>query len=235
MNMEKSVGRTVGVLLLLHFATGLMIPFILIHPLVTPPGFLVSAAGVPNQTRAAVMLFFVGSALPIAVACAGLRFFREYSSAMAYWLLALAVTGFSLQAVDNAHLLSELTLSQAYAAADASQAQAFQTVALAVGAARKWSHYSALLAVGCWIFLFFGLLYRFRLAPRAWAAFGLLAALSQIGGVTLRGLWGYQPEMRMAMPLAPAYAGLALWLIFKGFSERRRPLEAQVRGAEAAD
>ena len=44
MNSEKSVGRTVGVLLLLHLAAGLTVPFILLHPLVTPPGFLTSAA-----------------------------------------------------------------------------------------------------------------------------------------------------------------------------------------------
>src|SRR5947209_18902222 len=76
----SGVGRSVGVLLLAHLAGGLVVPFIMLHPLVNPPGFLVSAAGVATQVRAAVLLFFVGSAMAIAVASAGWRVFRQYSS-----------------------------------------------------------------------------------------------------------------------------------------------------------
>jgi hypothetical protein len=47
---EKNVGRVVGVLLLLHLAAGLMVPFMMLHSLVSPPGFLASAAAIPNQS-----------------------------------------------------------------------------------------------------------------------------------------------------------------------------------------
>ena len=230
----KSVGRTVGVLLLLHLAAGLTVPFILLNQLYAPPGFLANAASIPNQVRAAVLLLFVGSAIAIGVASAAWQVFRRYSSAMALWLLALAVAGFSLQAVDNAHLLSMLSLSQEYAKAGADKADLFQALAVVVGSARKWSHYTALLVAVSWIFLLHSVLYRFRLVPRALAAFGLVGSMLQIAGVTLRGLWGYPPETRLAMPLAPAYVALALWLIVKGFDERHRPLEAQAHRAEVA-
>ena len=224
----KSVGRTVGVLLLLHLAAGLTVPFILLHPLIAPPGFLANAAGIPNQVRAAVLLLFVGSAIAIGIASAAWSVFRQYSPAMALWLMALAVASFSLQAVDSAHVLSLLSLSQEYAKEGAERADLFQALAVVVGSARKWSHYSFLLVVGSWIFLFCGLLYRFRLVPRALAAFGLVGSTLQIAGVTLRGLWGYPPETRLAMPMAPAYVALAVWLIVKGFDERHR---AEVAGA----
>ena len=224
MTSWKLVGRLVGVLLLLHLAMGLIVPFVMLQPLISPPGFLASAAGVANQTRTAVLLLFVGSALAIAIASAGGRVFRQCSSPMALWLIALAVASFALQAVDNAHILSMLSLSQAYAEAGAATADVFQALALVVGAARKWSHYSFLLVVGCWIFLLFSLLYRFRLVPWVLAAFGMLGAVLQIAGVSLRGLLGYPPETRLAMPLAPAYVLVALWLIVKGFDERQRPL-----------
>ncbi|MGZ6392273.1 MAG: hypothetical protein ACXWQZ_23790, partial [Ktedonobacterales bacterium] len=71
MTSWKRVGRLVGVLLLLHLALGLTVPFIMLHPLISQPGFLASAAGVANQTRTAVLVFFVGSALAIAIASAG--------------------------------------------------------------------------------------------------------------------------------------------------------------------
>jgi hypothetical protein len=227
MTPDTNASRTVGVLLLLHLAAGLIVPFILILPLVSARGFLASAATIPTQVRTAVMLLFVGSALPIGVACAGLRVFRMYSSAAAYWLLALAAASFALQAADNAHLLSMLSLSQAYAAAGSTTStESIQTVAIALGALRKWSHYSFLLVIGCWMFLLYGFLYRFRLVPRVLAGFGLLGVLGQMGGVTLRGLWGYPAETRLAIPLAPAYAALAVWLIFKGFDERQQKIES---------
>jgi hypothetical protein len=43
--------------------------------------------------------------------------------------------------------------------------------------------------------------------------------MQMIGGVTIRSMLGYSPETRLAMPLAPAYIALALWLIFKGLRE----------------
>lgn len=230
----KSVGRTIGVLLLLHLAAGLTVPFILLNPFIAPPGFLANGAGIANQVRAAVLLLFVGSAIAIGIASTAWPVFRQYSSAMALWLLALAVASFSLQAVDSAHLLSMLSLSQEYAKAGTDKADLFQALAVVVGSARKWSHYSFLLVVGSWIFLLCGLLYRFRLVPRALAAFGLVGSLLQIAGVTLRGLWGYPPETLLAMPLAPAYVALALWLIVKGFDDGHRPLEVQVHRAEVA-
>jgi hypothetical protein len=107
-------------------------------------------------------------------------------------------------------------------------------LAIVVGSARKWAHYSFLLVVGCWILLLYSLLYRFRLVPRALAAFGAVASALQITGVTLRGLLGYPPETRLAMPLAPAYVALAVWLIVKGFDEQARPVETEAHGAKVA-
>jgi len=222
-------GRLVGMLLLAHLAGGLIVPFVMLHPLVTPPGFLVSAAGVANQVRAAVLLFFVGSAMAIAVASAGWRVFSQYSSAMALWLVALAVAAFTLQAVDNAHILSMLSLSREYASADAAKAELFEGLAVVVGATRKWSHYAFLLTVGWWILSLCTLLYRFRLVPRAIAAFGIIGAVLQIAGVSVRGLLGLPPETRLAMPLAPAYVLLAVWLMVKGFDLRHRALEGEAQ------
>ena len=232
MRSTKSVGRIVGMLLLVHLAAGLTVPFVLLRPLIVPPGFLATAAGNSVQVRAAVLLLFLGSAVSVGIAIAALPVFRRYSSAMALWLLALAVAGFALQAVDNGALLSMLSLSQEYAKAGAAKVELFQALAVVVGSARKWAHYTFLLVVGSWIFLLYSLLYRFRLVPRALAAFGLIGSMLQITGVTLRGLLGYPPETRLAMPLAPAYVALAVWLMVKGFDERHRPLQAEARGVE---
>jgi Domain of unknown function (DUF4386) len=232
MNSEKSVGRTVGVLLLLHLTLGLMVPFILLDGALKPGGFVAMAAGNSGQVRAAVLLLFVGSAIPIAIASAAWSVLRQYSSAMGLWLVALAVAGFSLQAVDNAQILTMLSLSQEYAKVGAANTELFQTLAVVVGAARKWAHFTYLLIAVVWMFLLFCVLFRFRLVPRALTALGAVASVLQIAGVSLRAIFGYPLEMRLAYPLGPAYLLLAVWLMVKGFNEDHRPTQAGTHEAE---
>jgi len=173
----------------------------------------------------------VGSAIPVAVSAAALENFRRYSSAMAFWLLALAVAGFSLQCVDNGRIFSMLSLSQQCASAGEVRSEIFESLALVVGAARKWAHYTYLLVAVSWIFLLFLALFRFRLAPRALTVFGLIASVLQMVGVTVRGMMGYAPETRLAMPLAPAYVAIAVWLMIKGL--REKPAGRQIGVSDA--
>jgi uncharacterized protein DUF4386 len=162
------------------------------------------------------MLLFVGSALATGIAITALPVLLRYSYVMAWSLVALAVAAFCLQVVDNGRILSMLSLSQEYARSGASKAEIFQALALVAGPARKWSHYTYLLVAVSWIALLFSMLYRFRLVPRLLALLGLITSLLQIAGVSLRVIMGSPPQTQLAMPLAPCYRGLALWLLFKG-------------------
>jgi hypothetical protein len=234
MRSAGSVGRIVGVLVLVHLAVALIVPFILLQPLVTPPGFLVNAAPAAGQVRAAVFLFFAGTAVAIGIAIVALPAFRRHSPAMAYWVLALAVAGFSLQAVDSGAILSMLSLSQAYTRADGADADLLRAVGVAVGSARRWAHYTYLLVAVSWILLLYGVLYRFALVPRALAACGVVASMLQIAGVSVRGLLGYSPVTMLAIPLAPVHVALGAWLIAKGFDDGQPPPRAGGQGAELA-
>lgn len=226
MEPEKKSGRTVGILILLHLAVGLITPFVIIDRIRTPAGLLAGAAANPGQLRVAVLLLFIGSAIPIAIAATAWPVLRRCSSASPLWLFALAVAGFILQVVDGGALLSTLSLSQEYAKAEVAK-DALQAVGLVISAIRRWTHFTYLLVAVGWIFLFCGTLYRFRFAHRVLALLGVVTSLFQIYGVTLRTMFGYAPEMRLAMPLAPAYAALAMWLIVNGFDARYTVLEHQ--------
>ncbi|HYH00967.1 MAG TPA: DUF4386 domain-containing protein [Terriglobales bacterium] len=149
----------------------------MLHPVIASTGFLTNAADHAFQVRSAVLLLFFGSAIPMCIAIAGFAAFREYSQGMAMWLVTLAIDAFSLQAFDNSALMAMLTLSQRYAEAGTAKLESFQALALVVGSARKWAHYSALLAVGCWMFSLFAFLYRYRMVPHVLAGFGAIASL----------------------------------------------------------
>ena len=222
MTSARNVGRIIGMLLLVHLATGLIVPYVLLLPLSTRPGgFLETAAGMSNRVRLNVLLLFVGGALPVGIAVAAWPVFRQHSHALGLWLLALAVVNLSLQAVENSHWLSMLSLSQAYAEAGAADAGLFQSLGLVVRSAWKWAHYSHILVVVGWLFVLYSLLYRSALVPRALAAIGMLATMLHTAGITLPVFLGYRmpsPEL-FGMPLGVANLALAVWLMAKGFKE----------------
>jgi Domain of unknown function (DUF4386) len=199
---------------------GLIVPFVLLHPLTRGPrDYLANAAEASLQIKVAVFLLFANCALTIGIAIAALSVFRQFSDAMALLLVAVGVIMFSLQAVDNAHILSMLSLSQQYAQAGSPNGL-FETLAAVVGSTRRWAHYSELLFIDAWILVFYSLLYRFGLVPRALAAFGLLTVMLHFTGITLP-LWlGYRSVTLMGAPMALSHIALALWLMVKGFEER---------------
>ncbi len=219
MKSAKRVGRIIGMLLFVQLA-GLIVPFVLLHPLTTGPrDFLANAAGSSFQIKVAVFLLFANCALTIGIAIAALPFFRQYSEAMALWLVAVSVIMFSLQAVDNAHVLSMLSLSQQYIQAGGPD-ELFQTLAAVVGSTRRWVHFTELLVIDSWIFLLYSVLYRFAVVPRALAAFGLITVTLHFTGIPLPGFLGYSIVTLMGVPMALSHIALALWTMAKGFKER---------------
>jgi uncharacterized protein DUF4386 len=223
MKSPKSIGRTVGILLLAHLATGLMTPYIMLRPLAEPLVYDANDAGNAFQVRLSVMLLFIGGAITIAIAVTAWPILREYSSALALWLLALAITNFSLQCLENAAWMSLFSLSQQHANATAADAGIYQLVAASVRSYWKWVHYTHLLIMVSWMFFLFFTFWRTTLIPRVLAGFGMLTTLMQITGITLPQFIPYPtpPMIVMGLPLAFVYVGTAVWLMVKGFKDQK--------------
>ena len=231
MHTAEMTGRRIGMLLFVQLA-GLIVPFVLLLPLTTgPQSYLANAVGSALQIKVAVLLLFANGALTIGISIAAFRVFRQYSETMTLWLLAVSVIMFLLQAVDNIHVLSMLSLSQRYAQAGGPD-ELFQTFAAVVGSTRRWAHTTELLVIDWWIFLLYSVLYRFAMVPRAVAAFGLITVALHLTGIPLRGLLGYSPVALMGVPMGLSHITLAIWLMVKGFDERHRPLRAEAHGVE---
>lgn len=210
------MGRIVGGLLVVQLA-GLIVPFILLHPLQRPPGFLDHAAGVSFQIRVAVFLFFANCAITIGITAIALPILRQFNQPVAIGLFAASIIMFLLQAADNVHLLSMVSLSQQYASAGSGDSQLFQAAALAIREARKWTHYSELLAVDAWMLMFYGLLWRSAIVPRALALLALLTVVLHTTGISLPLLLGSHAVMALGVTMAFGQLAVATWLLAKGF------------------
>jgi len=219
MKSPLKAGRAVGILLLAHLATGLITPYVMLRPLNEPLVYDANDSRHAFQVRLSVMLLFIGGAVTIAIAATAWPIIREHSTALALWILALAIANFSLQCVENAAWMSMFTLSQQHASASAADAGVYNIVGASVRAYWKWVHYTHLLVMVSWMSLLFATLWRLALVPRVLAALGVLTTLMQITGITLPQFIPYPtpPMMVMGMPLGFVYLATAIWLMAKGF------------------
>jgi hypothetical protein len=230
MTPPNRTARILGGLLLIQLA-GLIVPFALLHPM-TQPDFLETAAAHSAQVRAAVLLLLWNCGLTIGISVIAWPLFRQHSEPGALLLVATSLIMFTLQAVDNAHLLSMLSLSQQFAAGN-SQGELLQAMAAAVGSTRRWVHYSALFSIDAWIFVLYSLLYRFRVVPRAVAVFGLATVILHFSAIVLPTFLGYSSVMPLGVPMAVSHIALVLWLTIKGSSEAPSAAAIHRAGVEA--
>jgi hypothetical protein len=225
----KRIGQIIGLLIFAQLACGLVVTFVLLRPITTPPGFLENAAGSSLQISVAVVLWFVTGALSIAIAITAWPVFRQYSSTMALWFLSLGVVSFSLLAVENATVMSMLSLSQAYAAVAAPDPELFKALGAVVRSAYIWTRNTSGLVGEAMILVLYCILYRFVLVPRALSAFGLVAVLLKVIAIMMP-FFGHRVILLMVLPMVLGYLALALWLIARGFDERPYPLRPDAQG-----
>ncbi len=215
----RRTGRTVGVLLLVQLA-GLIVPFVLLLPLTTgPQDYLAHAAAASGSIKLAVVLLLINCALTIGITLVVFRLVRERSEVLALALLAGSIVMLVMQAVDNVHALSMLSLSQQYAQ-EVGAGGGLLPLATAIGATRRWSHLTELASIDGWILLFYCVLYRYALVPRVLAVFGLITVLLHFIGVPLLGFFGRPSVTPMAMAMAFSHIALAAWLLVKGFTPK---------------
>ena len=218
MNSARRTGRKIGLLLLLHLITGLMTPYILLQQLSRPLTFAADSVN-GFQVRLAIMMLFVGGAVPIVIAIIGMPLFRKYSYAMALWLFALAIVNFALQGGEIAGYMSLFAFSQNYLSANAADLGVYELVGATVRSAWKWIHYTHLLIMVSWIFSLGLMLWKSAVVPRILVALLLITTVLQITGITLPQFLAYPSPnlMLMGMPLGFVYLALSVWLIIKGF------------------
>jgi hypothetical protein len=214
MESSRPVARWVGALLFVQLA-GLIVPFALLHPMM-PPGFLDNAAASTAQVKVAVGLLFLNCVLTIAISAILWPVLRHSSEEAAVLLVAGSVIMFSLQAVDNAHLLSMLSLSQQYVN-DSGHGELLQAMGATLRSTRRWVHYSELFSIEVWIGLLYAALLRFTLVPRVLAIAGLATVMCHFGGIVVPFYLGYSSVMPLGMPMGLSHLALAGWLVTKGF------------------
>jgi len=216
--MEAAIraGRIIGVLIILQMVGGVMVNFVLEAPLFGTPGFLVNAASHSRQIGLAVVLGLILEASWVGVAITAFPVFYQRSRTLALWFVVLAGVVLAVAVVENAAVMSMVSVSQAYAKASTAQREQLEAVRVVVASARNWPHFLARIFDGLTLFVLYAVLYRFALIPCVLAGFGLIAVVLQVAGVGMP-IFGHDVVFPMLAPLGFSQLILAVWLLTKGF------------------
>ena len=219
MEIERRAGRIVGALFLTQMAGAAAVNFGLQAPLFGEPGFLANAAPHARQIGASALLGIALGAIFTIVAVTVFPVVRARSEGLALGLVALGAVVLALAVVEQASVMSMVSLSHAYADAAAGAREQFQALRVVVASARNWVHFSARLFDGVALLVFYVALFRFTLVPRALAVLGLLAALLQMTGIAVV-FFGHPVVFPLLAPMGLVQLALSVWLLTKGFARQ---------------
>ena len=205
----------IGVLILIQMIGGATATFALEAPLFGSPGFLVNAASHARQIALGAVVALIVEALGVGIAVIVFATVYERSRALALWFFALAVVALAVAVAESAAVMSMISVSEAYEKGGAAVRDQLETVRVLVASARNWAHYLGRITDGCTILVFYALLYRLALVPRALAGFGVLASLLMLTGVGMP-LFGHDVLFPLLAPLGLVQLLLAGWLMVRG-------------------
>lgn len=222
MGSAKTLGRVMGLLLIVQVIIGSTVNFGLLGSTVMgPPGFLVNAAQNPMRMSLAAVLLIVAGFVSIAISTTVFPLFRRYTLRGAVAYVVLTGAGLALVSVEAATIMSMLTISQEYAKAAAEDIRQIELIGTAVRYARYWAHYPNLIVGSGTLLLVYSILFRFRLVPRLLTGIGMAAIVLQLIGLTMP-FFGYRVNFYLLTPMGICHIVLAIWLIVRGFADNER-------------
>ena len=218
MNSNKKVGKIVGLLFLIIFATGITVYQFLQGPVLFSDDFLTITSANSNEIIISTLLLFLSGITSVVIAAILLPIFKKYSITLAFLYLAFSILGFIAISIDNISVISILELSQEYTKNGTDNSGNFEILGNLFYKKHWWTHYLGLL-ISCFpVFILYYTLYVSKLIPKFISIVGIIAVTLMFVEI-LFSLFGNSISMNMLLPIGLIQLILPLWLIFKGLNE----------------
>lgn len=207
-------GRSMGGLMLLSFALGIISNFAL-QPLAwSQGGMLAGAASQGPAIGAAVLMDLTLALLGLCISVMLRQRYGAVQPALTTFCLAFSVAELALCLVEGSSLMAMQALSASYLAHPA-QAEAYAPAAALLQGLRNGFHFSAKAFGGLGLLLFYMSIGKAKALPRPLVAAAMAAAAAQVWAVG-QGFIGLDVPMLALAPLGLIYPLSALWLLWRG-------------------
>jgi hypothetical protein len=225
MNTNRKNARMIGVLFIVAAVTSI-IGLILYDPILNGSDYLIH--GAENEDRV-----ILGALFELILACSAIGtcimlfpYLRKHNESIALGYVCFRFFEAVIIVIGVVSVLSLLTLSQEFVHAVDPNVSSYQTSGTILLAVHDWTFIlgpNFMLGVNTMMYSY--LLYQSKLVPRFISVMGLsgaslifIAALLEMFGVIQQiSVWG----AILAIPIAAYEMTLAVWLIVKGFNEKR--------------
>jgi len=217
MKSNKKIGRLVGLLFLVIFATGITVYQFLQGPVLFSDDFLTTTSANSNEIIISTLLLFLSGITSVVIAAILLPIFKKYSITWAFLYLAFTILSFIAISIDNISVLSMLELSLEYTKNGTDNSDILYTIGDVFYKKHWWTHYLSLL-ISCFpVFILYYTLYVSRLIPKIISIVGIIAVIFMFIEI-LFSILGNSISMNMLLPIGIIQLILPLWLIFKGLN-----------------
>jgi Domain of unknown function (DUF4386) len=219
---HRQAAISVGVMFIIATVTAIL-GVLFYQPILTGPDYLINGAAHTNQVVLGVLMELILVCTAIGTAIGLFPVLRPYGERMALGHLFFRFLEAVAIFIGIVSVLSLLTLSQAFVAAGAPDASAYQAAGTLLLGVKTWTFMlGPLFFLGLNTLMYSYLLFKSKLVPRPLAILGLSGAalvlcdaLLVLFGLTTQ---AYAPALLLAMPIAVYEMILAVWLIVKGFN-----------------
>ncbi|SDQ81709.1 DUF4386 domain-containing protein [Pseudoxanthomonas sp. CF125] len=218
MSDYKNTGRFIGLAMMVSFVVGMVSNFKLQSDLFVEGGLIVNAAAHSDKIGMIALLGLLTGLVSTFAAALVSTSLRQRAPVLVTGYFAIVIAGLAISMLEYSSLIAFRSLSEAYVSASADKADSFHAAKVLLVGLRDGIHYLDKLLGGTGVLILFAIFYRLRLIPRALAAFGILAVLSQMFTVG-RALFGHDVIYLMLAPISLAFLVTMIWLLIKGFAE----------------
>ena len=233
MNANRNTARAVGVLFIVATAASLVSSAVQ-NPLLTRTNYLTSVSDNANAMYAGGLAALIAAGTSVGIAIALYPVLARWSAGLALGSVVFRTIEAVMYTVGAVSVLSLLTLGQTFARAATADRASVQAIGDTLIGVNQASVLAGVFAFTVGAFMYYSVMYRFRLIPRwlsGWGIAGLVLLL--VAG--LSALFTDNPVTTytvLILPIAVQEIVLAVWLAAKGFnSSAVRPIEPVLANA----
>jgi hypothetical protein len=223
MNSNKKAAKIVGALFILAAVTA-VIGLNLYNPILKDPDYLLNGSKHANQVILGALMELILVVSAVGTATTMFPFLRKYNETIALWHVCFRFLEAIIITVGVISVLSLLTLSREYAAADVPDIASFQASGILLKAVHDWTFLlgpNFMLGINTMMYSY--IFYKSKLVPRFIPILGMTGAALVFMAALLE-MFGIIQQVSflgaiLSLPVAANEMILAVWLIFKGFNE----------------
>jgi hypothetical protein len=210
---------------------------VFLAPILDSLDYLALASANRTPVLLGVLLEIINGIAYVGIAVLMFPIFKQHFESLALAYVGFRLIEFVMQVASDLSPLKLLTLSEEFINANAPDPAAFQTMGSLLIAERHWAFQALGIVFAVSALMFYTMLYRSKLIPRALSVWGLIGAalvLVNVMVVASGPRLGSELGLFLGLPMLLNELVLGLWLIVRGFnlsqavSEPAEPFKTQL-------